>query len=177
MLLLGGDRLVRGQLGTDVLQHAVQDRAWLSVQPIQPAALTELQTLLDAFREEYNQRRPHRSLEHPSTPAAAYLARPKVTPSKDRSRETHHRVRTDKIAHVGTVTLRHNGRLHHTGVGRTYAGTYVRMLVHDLDSTIVDAPTGQILRELVLDPAKDYQGTGRPPGPAPKRNNNGPTSP
>ncbi|GAA3648733.1 IS481 family transposase [Nocardioides ginsengisoli] len=150
-------------------------KKWLRAQPIQPTTLTELQTLLDSFREEYNQRRPHRSLEHRSTPAAAYTARPKATPSKDRSRETHDRVRTDKIDHVGTVTLRHNGRLHHIGVGRTYAGTHVRMLVQDLDITIIDAATGEILRELVLDPAKNYQGTGRPPGPT--KNNNGPTFP
>jgi hypothetical protein len=49
------------------------------------------------------------------------------------------------------------------------------MLVQDLDITIIDAATGEILRELVLDPTKDYHGTGRPPGPTPKKNNNGPT--
>ncbi|WP_219996050.1 hypothetical protein [Nocardioides humi] len=119
----------------------------------------------------------HRQRPHSTTPATAYTARPKAVPSTDRSADAHDRVRTDKIDHVGTVTLRHNGRLHHIGVGRTYAGTYVRMLVHDLDITIVDAATGEILRELVLDPAKDYQGTGRPPGPAPRKTNNGPTFP
>jgi hypothetical protein len=63
------------------------------------------------------------------------------------------------------VTLRHNGRLHHIGVGRTHAGTYVRLLIQDLDITIINATTGEILRELVLDPTRDYQPTGRPPGP------------
>ncbi|MCX6398572.1 MAG: IS481 family transposase [Propionibacteriales bacterium] len=150
-------------------------KKWLRGQPVQPTTLAELQTLLDAFREEYNQRRPHRSLEHRSTPAAAYAARPKASPGTDRKRDTHDRVRTDKIASSGAVTLRHNGRLHHIGVGRTYAGTYVRMLVQDLDITIIDAATGEILRELVLDPTKNYHGTGRPPGPAPKKNHNGPT--
>ena len=106
-------------------------KKWLRAQPIQPTTIADLQTLLDTFREEYNQRRPHRSLEHRSTPAVAHTARPKATPSKDRSRETHDRVRTDKIDHVGTVTLRHNGRLHHIGIGRTHARTYVRMLVQD----------------------------------------------
>jgi transposase InsO family protein len=138
---------------------------WLRAQPDQPATLAELQALLDRFRVEYNTLRPHRSLEHRATPAAAYQARPKATPSSDRSQETHDRVRTDKIDRVGTVTLRHNGRLHHIGVGRTHAGTYVRLLVHDLDITIINATTGEILRELVLDPTRDYQPTGRPPGP------------
>ena len=138
---------------------------WLRAQPDQPATLEQLQTLLDRFRTEYNTLRPHRSLDHRATPAAAYTARPKAAPGADRSHETHDRVRTDKIDRVGTVTLRHNGRLHHIGVGRTHAGTYVRLLVQDLDITIINATTGEILRELTLDPTRDYQRTGRPPGP------------
>ena len=138
---------------------------WLRAQPDQPTTIAELQTLLDRFRSEYNTLRPHRSLEHRATPAAAYQARPKAAPSADRSRETHDRVRTDKIDKSGVVTLRHNGRLHHIGVGRTHAGTYVRLLIQDLDLTIINATTGEILRELALDPTRDYQPTGRPPGP------------
>ena len=88
-------------------------KKWLRAQPDQPATLAELQQLLDRFRNEYNTLRPHRSLEHRATPAAAYQARPKATPGNDRSHETHDRVRSDKIDRVGTVTLRHNGRLHH----------------------------------------------------------------
>lgn len=141
---------------------------WLRAQPHQPRSLAELQRLLDRFRDDYNQRRPHRSLEHRATPAAAYQARPKATPSADRNAETHDRVRTDKIDRVGTVTLRHNGRLHHIGVGRTHTGTYVRLLVHDLDITIINLTTGEILRELTLDPTRDYQPTGAPKGPTPK---------
>ncbi|HEX5919712.1 MAG TPA: IS481 family transposase [Nocardioides sp.] len=143
-------------------------KKWLRAQPDQPATLTELQVLLDRFREDYNRRRPHRSLEHRATPAAAYQARPKAAPSADRARETHDRVRTDKIDRVGTVTLRHNGQLHHIGVGRTHAGTYVRLLIQDLDITIINATTGEILRELVLDPTRDYQPTRAPKGPTRK---------
>lgn len=141
---------------------------WLRAQSPQPVNLEQLQTLLDRFQHEYNTLRPHRSLEHRATPATAYAARPKARPSTDRTRETHDRVRTDKIDRVGTVTLRHNGRLHHIGVGRTHAGTYVRLLVQDLDITIINATTGEILRELVLDPTRDYQPTGAPKGPTRK---------
>ena len=35
---------------------------------------------------------------------------------------------TDKIDKSGTSPARHNGRLHHIGIGRTHAGTYVRLL-------------------------------------------------
>lgn len=93
-----------------------------------------------------------------------YQARPKATPTRDRSRETHDRVRTGNIDRVGTVTLRYNGRLRHIGVGRTHAGTYIRLLVQDLDITIINATTGETLRELVLDPTRDYQPTGAPKG-------------
>ena len=143
-------------------------KKWLAAQPVQPSTVTELQTLLDTFRAEYNQARPHRSLPHQATPATAYAARPKAVPgTADRSTNSHHRVRFDKIDAHGTVTLRVAGKLRHIGVGRTHARTHVVMLVHDLDVRIINAATGELLRELVIDLTEDYQPTGRPPGPAP----------
>jgi hypothetical protein len=65
--------------------------------------------------------------------------------------------------------LRTGGRLHHIGIGRTYAGTHVLLLVQDLDIRVLNAATGELLRELTLDPTRDYQPTGRPPGPAKKQ--------
>jgi hypothetical protein len=41
------------------------------------------------------------------------------------------------------------------------------LLIQDLHIRVINAATGELLRELVLDPAKDYQLTGRPPGPPP----------
>jgi transposase InsO family protein len=152
-------------------------KKWLRAHPDQPTNLAELQTLIETFRDEYNHRRPHRSLEHRSTPATAYQARPKATPTDSRGtgsrttdpdRDTHDRVRRDKINKAGTVTLRVAGQLRHIGVGRTYAGTYVYLLIQDLDVRVVDAATGELLRELTIDPRRDYQPTGRPPGPTPK---------
>jgi transposase InsO family protein len=143
-------------------------KKWLRAQPDQPTNLAELQTLIETFRDEYNHRRPHRSLEHRSTPATAYQARPKATPGTDPGGDTHDRVRRDKINKAGTVTLRVAGHLRHIGLGRTYAGTYVYLLVQDLDVRVVDAATGELIRELTIDPRRDYQPTGRPPGPTPK---------
>ena len=77
-------------------------------------------------------------------------------------------MRHDKISKAGTVTLRVAGRMRHLGIGRTYAGTYVILLVHDLDVRVVDAATGELLRELTLDPNRDYQPTGAPKGPTRK---------
>ena len=67
------------------------------------------------------------------------------------------------------LTLRLAGRLHHIGIGRTQPATHVLLLVHDLPVRIIDAATGEPLRELTIDPTRDYQPTGRPPGPAPKK--------
>jgi len=127
-----------------------------------------LQALLDAFTEIYNQQRPHRSLPHRATPATIYTSLPKATPSNDRRADTHDRVRHDKIDKAGSVTLRVAGRLRHIGVGRTYARTDVILLVQDLHVTVVNAATGEILRDLIIDPRRDYQPTGRPPGPTKK---------
>jgi transposase InsO family protein len=136
---------------------------WLTAQT--PAAtLTGLQTQLDQFTELYNTRRPHRSLPHRATPATAYNARPKAVPG-DRAADTHHRVRTDIIDDTGTVTLRHAGRLYHIGIGRTHARTRVLLLIRDLDIRIINAATGELLRQLTLDPSRNYQPTGRPPRP------------
>jgi hypothetical protein len=39
------------------------------------------------------------------------------------------------------------------------------MLTHGLHIRVLDAATGQQLRELTLDPTRDYQPTGHPKGP------------
>jgi len=131
-------------------------KKWLRAQPVQPRTLAELQALLEAFVAEYNQRRPHRSLPHAATPAAAYAARPKALPAGTAT-GTHERVRHDRIDDSGVVTLRHAGRLHHIGIGRTHARTHVVLLIQDLHVRIADAATGELLRELNLDTTRDYQ--------------------
>jgi transposase InsO family protein len=140
-------------------------KKWLRSQPNQPHTLADLQALLDTFVVLYNTQRPHRSLPHQATPATVYTALPKATPSSDRSRDTHDRTRHDKIDKAGSVTLRVAGRLRHIGVGRTYARTDVILLVQDLHVTVINAATGEILRDLIIDPRRDYQPTGKPPGP------------
>lgn len=143
-------------------------KKWLRAQPVQPATIDELQDLLDAFVDEYNHRRPHRSLPHRTTPATAYAARPKATPDGNRVDDTHDRIRYDVVGDGGSVTLRHDGRLHHIGIGRTHARTRIILLIQDLNIRIVNAATGELLRELVLDPDRNYQRTGAPKGPTRK---------
>ncbi|WP_201931378.1 IS481 family transposase [Nocardioides donggukensis] len=143
-------------------------KKWLHAQADQPSTLAELQALIDVFVETYNHHRPHRSLPHRATPATVYGTRPKAEPG-DRSSDTHARVRTDRIDSGGKVTLRHAGQLYSIGIGRTHARTRVLLLIDDLEIRIIDAATGELLRDLVLDISKRYQGTGRPPGPLPQK--------
>ena len=72
----------------------------------------------------------------------------------------HDRLRRDKVDHSGVITLRHNSRLHHIGLGRRHAGTRVLVLVADLAVRVL-TEDGQLLRAFTLDPARDYQPTGR----------------
>ena len=141
-------------------------KKWLRAQPDQPATIDDLQALIDAFVEEYNDHRPHRSLPHRATPATLYTSRPKATPEHGaRATDTHDRVRRDRVDKAGKITLRYQGQLYSIGIGRTHARTRVIVLAQDLQIRIADAATGELLRELVLDPSKRYQGTGRPPRP------------
>jgi transposase InsO family protein len=140
-------------------------KKWLAARSA-AADLAGLQAQLGQFTSYYNHQRPHRSLPHRATPATAYAARPKAVPS-DRAADTHDRVRADIIGTTGTVTLRHAGKLYHIGVGRTHTGTHILLLVRDLDIRIIDAATGDLLRQLTLDPSRNYQPAGRPPGPTP----------
>ncbi len=141
-------------------------KKWLTRHP-RAVTIDHLQTQLDAFVEAYNHRRPHRSLPHQATPATAYTARPKANPAT--RTDTHTRVRRDRIDQAGVLTLRVAGRLHHIGVGRTYSDTRVLLLVQDLDVRIINAATGELLRQLTLDTTTDYQPTGAPKGPKPKK--------
>ena len=130
---------------------------WLRARPTQPTTITELQALLDQFRHEYNTTRPHRSLPHRATPAALYDTMLKALPGPSRDTDTHDRIRHDRVDKSGTVTLRIHGQLRHIGVGRTHKGTHIILLIQDLDVRIVNAITGELLRELTIDPSKDYQ--------------------
>ncbi|WP_191413787.1 IS481 family transposase [Salinibacterium sp. ZJ450] len=126
---------------------------WLAKQP--PAStLTELQHHLDQFRDYYNTQRPHRSLDR-KTPAQAYAALGKAGPSG--TVDGHWRIREDRVDATGSITLRYNSKLHHIGIGRAHKHTRVKVLVHDRHIRVIATTTGQLLRELILDPTRDYQ--------------------
>jgi hypothetical protein len=45
-------------------------------------------------------------------------------------------------------------------IGRTHTETHVILLAQDLHIRVVNATTGELLRELTLDPTRDYQSRG-----------------
>jgi transposase InsO family protein len=136
-------------------------KTWLHARP-RATSLPELQHQLDEFTENYNTDRPHSSLRN-RTPAETYTARAKATPEHNRT--GHFRIRDDIVSAAGSVSLRRGGRLHHIQLGTQCKGLAIRMLVHDLDVIVIDKTTGEILRELTINPDKDSQPRGLPPGP------------
>jgi transposase InsO family protein len=145
--------------------HQTQKK-WLAAQP-SAKTIRALQHQLDQFAGYYNTVRPHRALAR-RTPPQAYAARPKAIPTGIKI-PAHYRVRNDTIDAGGTVTLRHNSRLHHIGLGAAHRGTRVTLLIDDLHIRVIGRDTGQLIRELTLDPTRDYQPRGLPPGPPKKR--------
>jgi transposase InsO family protein len=141
-------------------------KKWLAAQP--PAkTIAGLHRQLSRFRRYYNDVRPHRAIGR-KTPIEAYTARPKATATGPYI-DPHWRVRHDRIDQAGTVTLRHHSRLHHIGLGRRLSGTPVTLLIDDLHIRVIDRHTGELLRKLTLDPTRDFQPRGLPPGPPKKR--------
>jgi transposase InsO family protein len=122
----------------------------------QPAAqtLAELQGQLDAFAHYYNHIRPHRAL-HRRTPLQAYSERLKARP-QGASAATYFRVREDKVDATGKVSLRYDSRLYKIGLGRAHKGRPVKLLIADQNIRVIDSD-GQLIRELTLDPSRNYQ--------------------
>lgn len=119
------------------------------------ATIRTLQTQLDHFVDSYNNVRPHRSLSR-QTPITAFNARTKAHPRLAKITVDGYRLRRDKIDRNGKITIRHKGRLHHIGLGRQHAGQPVAVLIAGRDIRVLD-DTGQLIRQLVLDPTRDYQ--------------------
>jgi transposase InsO family protein len=117
-------------------------------------SLAHLQLQLDTFRTYYNQQRPHRSVDG-RTPFQAFQARLKAGPAL-LTPPMQYRVRRDKLDSGGRVTIRYLGRLRHLHVSYKHRGRAVTLLVAGAHLRVV-ADDGSILRELILDPTRNYQ--------------------
>ncbi|EHR48934.1 transposase [Saccharomonospora marina XMU15] len=128
-------------------------KRWLTARRL-PDTTEQLQTMLNEFRTWYNTARPHRSIGR-RTPERAYTALPKATPTHTPQPEW--RTRTDRVDKNGKISLRYAGQLRHLGIGRAHIGTPVLILIHDRNTTVSNADTGQIIAEHTIDPTKHYQ--------------------
>ncbi|HXI55262.1 MAG TPA: IS481 family transposase [Polyangia bacterium] len=117
-------------------------------------SLAHLQVQLDAFRTIYNRHRPHRALDG-RTPLQAFNARLKASPSLAQP-QVDYRVRRDRLDAGGRVTLRYLSRLRHFHVSYRHRGEPVIVLVAG-EHVRVLTEDGSLLRELTLDPTRDYQ--------------------
>jgi Integrase core domain len=139
---------------------------WLRARP--PATgLPGLQRQLDAFREHYNEQRPHRALDRRG-PGQAYRATPKAAPAGPRA-DQHYRLRYDRLDATGKMTIRRAARMHHLAIGRAHARKRVLALADDQHITVVEIETGEVPSTHLIEPAKNYwrnQNTepGRRPG-------------
>ncbi len=134
-------------------------KLFLAKQP-RVTTIAELQAQLDRFVAYYNEIRPHRAKGR-KPPKFAFDSRDKAFPRKlDVTISTELRVRHDKVDIDGSVTLRYRSKLHHIGMGNKLRGTRVIMLVAGRDIRVL-SEGGELLRELTLDPNKDYQARGR----------------
>jgi transposase InsO family protein len=122
-------------------------------------SIAHLQLQLDAFRTIYNQQRPHRALDG-RTPLQAFNARLKASPSLAQP-QVDYRIRRDRLDSGGRVTLRYLSRLRHFHVSYKHRGQAVLLLVAG-DHVRVIAEDGALLRELTLDPSRDYQRSAAP---------------
>jgi transposase InsO family protein len=135
-------------------------KRFLAKQPPAPTRAV-LQLQLDTFRAYYNQHRPHRALAG-RTPLTAFHARLRARP-EGLDAAVHYRVRHDRVDNHGRVTLRYLSRLRHICLGQTHAGVPVRLLVANKHVRVI-REDGSLIRELILDPARDYQPLGTPSG-------------
>jgi transposase InsO family protein len=127
-------------------------KRWLAARP-RPATLTDLQDLLDEFTVIYNTARVHRALPAGTTPAQAYAARPKATPT---GVIEHFRIRHDTVDQFGKLTLRHGSQLHHLGIGRRHAGTPVLILVATSTVTVISKYSYDPIASHHINPDRNY---------------------
>lgn len=126
---------------------------WLAARPAADTG-AQLQRQLDAFREHYNEQRPHRALAR-NTPGQAYRATPKAAPAGPRAQQ-HYRLRYDRLDINGRMTLRRAGRMHHLATGTEHARKRVLAFADDHHVTVTDLTTGEVLSSHLIEPNKSY---------------------
>ena len=130
-----------------------------------PGTLDQLQALLDEFLDLFNNDRPHQAHDG-ATPMSVYTARSKVAPSGI-TLDTKPVVTQVKVSARGEIVIGH----YSIQLGRRWQGARVTVIREDLNVTVLNDT--EVIRKLVIDPDRRYQGNGRPyprsPRPHPRR--------
>lgn len=137
--------------------HQTQ-RRWLAARPA-AMTLAQLQALLDDFRGIYNHSRPHRALGR-RTPATVWAAQPPAAPATP-AEDPPVLFGAALVGPSGTIST--SGRLI-IGLGTEWAHRHVTVVRRGPLIIVIDTHTGEIVRELTIDPTRRYQATGRPGG-------------
>jgi transposase InsO family protein len=132
-------------------------RQWLDARP-RARDVEELQRLVDEFRADYNEQRTHKSIGR-RTPASVWAAQEPATPPHTALA----RPPTFTLANVDAHARVRTGKTIRIAVEREHRGKAVALIRTGDDIVIIDAVSGEILRELTVEPARDYYGTGRRP--------------
>jgi transposase InsO family protein len=145
--------------------HQTQ-RRWLDAHPT-ARTIAELQVLLDAFRDIYNNHRPHRAIGR-RTPAEVWAATPPATPARAATEQPATIARC-VVSAAGAITAGNRLKI---GVGVQWA-THPVVVIRQADqATIIQAETGELIRQFTINPNRYYQPTGKP-----RRGKNKPRNP
>jgi len=133
--------------------HQTQQK-WFAARPA-PSTIAELQLLLDEFRNIYNHQRPHRSIGR-LRPGDVWAALPKAHPVQIATKhET--LVRAHRVTSSGAIALARDCIVM---VGRAHRGLQVTTIRRANDLTVIATETGDIIRELTIDPTRISQTRG-----------------
>jgi len=124
-------------------------KKWLRAQPL-PATIQDLQALLDAYREYYNNRR-HSALPGRMTPAQAWAAAASLGGPTSPPRQVDATLHRCKVSQTGLIRI----GSHRMSVGAPRAGTTVTA-IRDGDRATIYDPDGNPLGQAHLDPATHY---------------------
>jgi hypothetical protein len=137
--------------------HQTQ-RRWLNAR--RPArTVAALQLLLDDFRSIYNEQRPHRAIGR-RTPAAVWALQAPATPPH---------TAIDGPPTFASCRAQPNGNIQpgnrlRINLGVEWAGASVTVIRRGDTATVIATSTGEIIRELALEPGRHHYGNGKPRG-------------
>ncbi len=129
-------------------------KRWLTTQRL-ARTIPELQRQLDTFLNFYNHNRPHRALGG-ATPIERWTSSDRAEPGPPIAMPPFADLRV--VGKNGAFAWQKST----IGVGVEHAGHRLLVIARDNDLSVF-GPTG-LIRRLRIDPNRDYQPTGRPPG-------------